>query len=67
MTIAEAKEVQDERKFVLRLNLVFASFSPQNLDRLFIEITKSKLPEILTDVKIEEISVLGRKIEEVKI
>jgi len=67
LTIAEAKEVQDERKFVLRLNLVFASFSPQNLDRLFIEITKSKLPEILTDVKIEEISVLGREIEEVKI
>jgi hypothetical protein len=67
LTIAEAKEVQDEEKFVHRLGLVLASFSPQNLDRVFVEITKSKLPEILKDLRTEEISVLGRKVEEVKI
>jgi len=66
LTIAEAKDVQDERKVVHPLNLVFASFSPKNLDRVFIEITNSKMPEILKDVKIENIEILGREIEDVK-
>ena len=65
LTIAEANYIQDERKFNHYLNLVFASFNPKNLDRVFFEITKRKLPEILEDVKIENISVLGREIEEV--
>jgi hypothetical protein len=65
LTIAEANRVQDESGIVHYLNLVFASFDSQNLDRVFFEITKQKsLPEIIKDCKIEEIPILGRKIEE---
>jgi len=68
LTIAEANRVQDKRGINYYLNLALASFNPKNLDRVFFEITKEKeLPEILKDVKIEGIPILGRKIEEVKL
>jgi len=66
LTIAEADKVQDKEGFVQYLGLVFSSFNSQNLDRVFSEIVKEeKLPEILKEIKIEEIPVLGRKIGEV--
>jgi len=49
------------------LNLALASFNPKNLDRVFCEITKEKeLPEIIKEIKIEGIEILGRKISEVE-
>jgi uncharacterized OB-fold protein len=65
-TLAEAKHVQDQEGFTKYLNLILASFNSKNLDRIFFELTnKGKLPEILEDVKIEEIPIFGRRIEEV--
>jgi uncharacterized OB-fold protein len=65
LTIAEANYIQDKTGFVHHLNLVLSSFSPQNLDYVFLKITKKEIPEILKEVKIEEIPIFGRKIEEV--
>lgn len=64
-TIAEANHIQDEKGVAFYLNLILASFSPKNLDRIFFEITKKSLPENLKDVKIENIKILGREIEEI--
>jgi hypothetical protein len=67
LTIAEGDRVQDKRGVNYYLNLVLASFNPKNLDRVFLEIVKEKdLPEILKEVKIENIEILGRKISEVE-
>jgi uncharacterized OB-fold protein len=67
LTIAEANRIQDKRRIVHYLNLALASFNPKNLDRVFCEITKEKeLPEIIKEVKIEDIEILGRKIGEVE-
>jgi uncharacterized protein (DUF362 family) len=67
LTIAEGNRVQDKNGIVHYLNLALASFNPQNLDRVFCEITREKeLPEILKEVKIESIELLGRKISEVE-
>jgi hypothetical protein len=67
LTIAEGNRVQDKNGIVHYLNLALASFNPQNLDRVFCEITREKeLPEILKEVKIESIELSGRKISEVE-
>lgn len=67
-TLADANFVQDQDGFVSYLNLVLASFSTENLDRVFFEITKrGEIPEIIKDLEVEKILVFGRKIEEVKI
>jgi uncharacterized OB-fold protein len=67
LTIAEGNRVQDKNGIVHYLNLALASFNPKNLDRVFCEITKEKeLPEMVKEVKIENIEILGRKISEVE-
>jgi len=67
LTIAEANRVQDKNGIVHYLNLALASFNPKNLDRVFCEITKGKeLADIIKEVKIENIEILGRKISEVE-
>jgi uncharacterized protein (DUF362 family) len=67
LTIAEANRVQDKNGIVHYSNLALASFNPKNLDRVFCEITKEKeLPEMVKEVKIENIEILGRKIGEVE-
>ena len=67
LTIAEALSVQKSDRFVSHLNLVFSSFNSLNLDRVFAEICLSKeLPELLKKVKIEDIPILGRKVEELQ-
>jgi hypothetical protein len=67
LTIGEANRVQDKNGIVHYLNLALASFDPKNLDRVFCEITKEKeLPEMVKEVKIENIEILGRKISEVE-
>jgi uncharacterized OB-fold protein len=68
LTIAEANHVRDEKGFTHYLNLILASFSPQNLDRVFFEIISQKdLPEILKTTKIENIPIVGRDLKEIKI
>jgi uncharacterized OB-fold protein len=67
LTIGEANRVQDKNGIVHYLNLALASFDPKNLDRVFCEIIKEKeLPEMVKEVKIENIEILGRKISEVE-
>jgi len=66
-TLAEADRIQKSDGFCSYLGLVLASFNSLNLDRIFFEVTNFRnLPEILKEVKIENIPILGRGIEEVK-
>jgi len=67
LTIAEAQSVQKPDQFIAHLGLIFSSFNSLNLDRVFAEVTMMKeLPECLKKVKIEDIPIIGRKIEEVQ-
>jgi hypothetical protein len=65
-TLAEADHIQNERGINFYLNLVLGSFNQKNLDLVFYKIVKRNLPEIIKDVELEKIEVLGRKIEEVE-
>ena len=66
-TLAEAQSIQKSDQFVAHLNLIFGSFNSLNLDRIFTEVSMTKeLPECLKKVKIEDIPIVGRKIEEVQ-
>jgi hypothetical protein len=64
--LAEADHIQNERGINFYLNLVLGSFNQKNLDLVFYKIVKRNLPEIIKDVELEKIEVLGRKIEEVE-
>jgi hypothetical protein len=66
LTLAEAQNVQKRDKFVAYLGLVFGSFNSLNLDRVFAEISMTKLPDALKNVKIDNIPILGRKVEELQ-
>ena len=67
LTLAEAQSVQKPDQFISRLSLIFASFNSLNLDRVFAEVCLSKeLPECLKKVKIDDIPIVGRKIEELQ-
>jgi len=67
LTIAEAQSVQKPDQFIAHLGLIFSSFNSLNLDRVFAEISMAKeLSECLKKVKIEDIPIIGRKIEEVQ-
>jgi len=66
-TLAEAQSIQKTDQFVAHLNLIFGSFNPLNLDRIFAEVTMTReLPEYLKRVKIDDIPIVGRKIKEVQ-
>jgi hypothetical protein len=59
--------IQKLNKFTSFLGLTLASFNSLNLDRVFAEITMMKdLPEFLKKVKIENIPIVGREIEELQ-
>ncbi len=66
-TLAEADHIQNERGVNFYLNLVLGSFNPKNLDFVFYKIVKRNPPEIIKELELEKIEVLGRKIEEVEI
>ncbi|MDI6602558.1 MAG: DUF362 domain-containing protein [Patescibacteria group bacterium] len=67
LTIAEARSVQKPDQFIAQLGLIFGSFNSLNLDRVFAEVCLLKnLPECLKKVKIEDIPIVGRKIEELQ-
>ena len=67
LTIAEANVIQRKNKQTVFLGLVLASFNPLNLDRVSAEIAmETDLPEYLKNIKIEGVTIAGRKIKEVQ-
>ncbi len=67
LNLAEAISIQKTNKIVTYLGLVLASFNSLNLDRIFAEIIMTEnLPEYLKDIKIENIPITGRHLDELK-
>jgi uncharacterized protein (DUF362 family) len=66
LTVADGTIIQKSDKRSTILDLMMASFNPLNLDRAFVEIAMTKLPEYLKSAKIEEIPISGREIGEVQ-
>ena len=67
LTIADATSVQKSNSFVSYLGVVLASYNSPNLDRVFAEIVLQKhLPEYLKKLRIGDIPIVGRKIEEIQ-
>jgi len=67
LTIADAQTVQKTNGFTTFLGLTLASFNPLNLDRVFAEICLVKdLPECLKKIRIKDIPIIGRKVEELQ-
>jgi len=67
LTIADGLTIQKTTGLTTFLGLTLASFNPLNLDRVFAEITLlGNLSEYLKKVKIEDIPIAGRTIEEVQ-
>lgn len=67
LTIADGLTVQKTDGLTVFLGLTLASYNPLNLDRVFAEITTIKeLPECLKKIKIEDIPIAGRKVEELQ-
>jgi len=65
LTIAEAQSAQKLDQFTTPLGLIFGSFNSLNIDRIFAEVCLLKeLPEELKKVRIEDIPIVGREIEE---
>lgn len=67
LTIADGLTIQKTTGLTAFLGLTLASFNPLNLDRVFAEITLlGDLPGYLKKIKIEDIPITGRKVEEVQ-
>jgi len=67
LTIASATAVQKSNSFVSYLGLILASYNSLNLDRVFAEIVLQKqLPGYLKKLRIDDIPIVGRNIEEVQ-
>lgn len=68
VNLAEAEYLQTTDGLIVFLGLFLASRNFTNLDRILNEIIMEKqLPEILAEIKIEEIPVAGREIKEVQL
>jgi len=67
LTLAEADRIQTEEKFVSFLGLAMASRDSLGLDAVFNKIRPGKaLPKILADIKMEDVLIAGRQLEESK-
>lgn len=67
ITIAEAEFTQRPNKTIIFTGLILGGNNTLKIDRVFDEITFHKsLPEIIKDMKIDEIAINGRQIEEVR-
>lgn len=65
ITFAEADRIQTEEKLISFLGLMLAGRNSLNLDAVFNRIRPAKfLPEILANIKIEDVLIAGRAIEE---
>lgn len=67
LNIADGLVVQKTDGLTAFLGVTLASYNPLNLDRVFAEITMVReLPEYLKKIKIEDILIIGRKVEELQ-
>jgi len=67
VVIGEAEFIQRSNKLVAFTGLVLAGRAPRNVDRVFNEVTKAfKLPEVLKDIDMAMIPIVGRTIKEVQ-
>ncbi len=74
LTIADGQTIQKTVGFTAFLGVILASLNPLNLDRVFAEIcmvaphqgSGGGLPEYLKKIKIEDIPIVGRKVEELQ-
>jgi len=67
LTIADANKIQDKMGIVHYFNLCFGSLNSKNVDRVFFQTVKEKeLPEIIRDVNIENVEIVGRNIDEIE-
>ena len=66
LTVADGTIIPKSNSQSVILDLMLASFNPQNLDRVFAEIAMIPLPGYLKLAKIEEIPISGREIGEVQ-
>lgn len=67
LTVAEAISIQKSTKYTAFLGLILASHKALNLDRVFAEIVMLEdLPKPLKNIKIEDIPIKGREIEELQ-
>ncbi|MCX6760982.1 MAG: DUF362 domain-containing protein [Candidatus Nealsonbacteria bacterium] len=67
LTVSDGEVIQKSNQFTFFLGIVMAGFNPLNIDRVFNEIVMFKdLPESLKKIKIEDMEIVGREIEEVQ-
>lgn len=67
LTVAEAISIQRSTGYTTLLGLILAGFNSFNIDRVFAEITMIRdLPRYLKSIKIEDIPVIGRQVEELQ-
>jgi len=67
VVIGEAEFIQRSNKLVAFTGLVLAGRAARNVDRVFNEVTKAfKLPEVLKDIDMAMIPIVGRTIKEVQ-
>jgi uncharacterized protein (DUF362 family) len=65
ITIADGENTQRSNKLTAFTGVVLAGRSAMNVDRVFNEITKAnRLPELVKDIKVENIPLAGRSILE---
>lgn len=66
LTIADGQVVQKPDKYTVFFGVLLAGLNVLNLDRVFCAVSMvDNLPEILKEIKIEDILILGRKVEEI--
>ena len=67
LTLGEAEFVKRGNKLAAYMGLIISGKNAMHIDRVFNEIaTVNTIPEILKDINIEDIKVVGREIREVK-
>jgi len=67
LTVADGQTIQKTNGLTTFLGLILAGFNSFNLDKIFAEICMvENLPEYLKNIKIEDIPMAGRKVEEVQ-
>jgi len=67
LTIADGETIQKSNQFTVFLGIILSGFNYLNIDRVFNEIIMFKdLPELIKKIKMEDIVVVGREIEEVQ-
>lgn len=67
INVGEAEYIQDREGFIVFLGLIFASYNPLSLDKIFNEIIQEKnLTDILDGTEVNNIQTVGRNIKELQ-